>query len=139
MADVTAAKSWTIATSLNRERQLAFDLGENGITISNGTSPVEQLLAAVGACFVQSCAAVMQHQEMAAAGLGVSVSGHKPAGPIRGKGLNRIDIVVRFDRPIAQATRDRILKDTKAVCTVTNTLSKDVEIAVTSVAGDAPQ
>ena len=39
MADITAAKSWTVTTTIDDTHRSTFDLGKNSITLGGGVSP----------------------------------------------------------------------------------------------------
>lgn len=138
MSDITAEKYWSISTDVAPGEPLRFfDGGSNEVELA-GLSPVEQLLGAIGSCFGQSCAAMMQYYALPVSALRVVAHGHKPAGSLIGKGLDRLKLEVRFDASVDSAQRSKLLADTKKICTVTNSLSKDIvfDVALASI-GDS--
>lgn len=88
--------------------------------------PVEFLVAGVAACFVKSCAAVLEARGEPCIAVRAEAVAIKAADrPAR---VGRITI--RYAMPaLTDAHAGRIAKDAKRICTVTNSLSSDVTLA----------
>ena len=138
MTDITDAKSWTVSSRLGAGSSLAMEADQGSVLLEGEVSPVEQLLAAIGACFAKSCSGVMQYHGLPSAHIEVSVLGHKPAGKLMDKGLDRIEISVQIAQDMSDDKLQMVLRDTKRVCTVTNSLSKEIDLLVSGSAGVVP-
>ncbi|GAA0309910.1 hypothetical protein GCM10009087_19970 [Sphingomonas oligophenolica] len=136
MSDLTAAKSWTVTGDVAPTGRVSFrTVGEPGIDIGT-VSPIEQLLGAVCSCFGQTCLALMQFHGLAPVGLRVVCHGHKPAGSLVGKGLDQLRLDISFAGSL-NGREPRIIDDAKKLCTVTNSLSKDIAVSVALTDGIA--
>ncbi|WP_186456768.1 OsmC family protein [Sphingomonas suaedae] len=132
MAKPTDPKSWSISTIVEPDGPACFAFADSDLDVA-AASPVEQLLAAVGSCFGQSCIAMMRYHAWPVLAVELVVKGHKPAGPLIGKGLDTLEIFAHFCGAISVERQQRLLADAKKVCTVTNSLSSAIMITVKTV------
>lgn len=88
-------------------------------------SPVDLLVAAVAGCFVKSCHMVQEARGEPKTPVIAEVRGTKAQGA-----PNRVGhVTIAWDLPGLAAERaERIAKDAKRICTVTNTMSCDFEV-----------
>lgn len=88
-------------------------------------SPVDLLVAAVAGCFVKSCHMVQEARGDTKTRVIVEVVGIKGTGS-----PNRVGAVtLAWDLPGLDAqTAEKVAKDAKRICTVTNTMSCDFEV-----------
>lgn len=89
-------------------------------------SPVDLLMGAIAGCFVKSCHMVQQARGEATTKIQVSVTGTKAEDTPNRVGHVRIGWAIP-DLPADQA--EKIAKDAKRICTVTNTMSCSFEVA----------
>ena len=85
-------------------------------------SPVEMLLAAVAGCFVRSCHAVLKARGEAP----VAISARVTATKARNLPARVATVEIAWAMPaLSPATAERIARDAKRICTVTNSLSAE--------------
>lgn len=88
-------------------------------------SPVDLLVAAVAGCFVKSCHMVQEARGEAKTAVRCEVVGSKAEGA-----PNRVGhMVLSWSLPELEPARaERIARDAKRICTVTNTMSCSFEV-----------
>lgn len=89
-------------------------------------SPVDLLVAAIAGCFVKSCHMVQDARGEAKTDVTAQVVGTKADG-----GPNRLGSVsITWALPgLAADQAEKIAKDAKRICTVTNSMSCDFEVS----------
>ena len=122
--------NWVVRAELSREGAFDFQLppGEGGgAARAPGLAvPVEQLLVSVASCFARSCHIVLGARGDALCDIRIDVTGEKAGDPPNR--LTRIRLaceLVGLDAVLA----GRVRRDAKRICTVTNTLACDFEVA----------
>ena len=135
MAAITDAKSWSLTCLIAPDTSLSF-LDQAGTPTSlEAFNPVQLLLSAAAGCLAKVCASLVEANQLPAYPITVAITGHKPAGPLPGKGLNAMDVTVTFDAQAQASGLDyskaqALVAKAKTLCTVTNTLSPAVTFAV---------
>ncbi len=149
-------KSWTVYAMSEGEAPLYLHCDDRPATQPEGgsagpgtwdpPSPVQYLLLAVAGCFALSCRAVLKKRATASCATAevpasaiqnfqVSVTGDKLQGA--GNRLARISVVTQF-HDMAEEDAAAVLRDAKALCTVTNTLSGSPAIHYAARSGRHP-
>lgn len=110
---------WRVRADLSAEGELHLD----GALLDG--SPVDLLVAAVAGCFVKSCHMVQEARSEAKTRVIAIVRGVKGDGS-----PNRVGHVsIAWDLPGLDADRaERIARDAKRICTVTNSMSCEFEV-----------
>lgn len=110
---------WHVRAELSAEGQLELQ----GPLLAG--SPVDLLVAAVAGCFVKSCHMVQDARGEAKTAVIAEVRGLKGAGT-----PNRVGKVsISWDLPgLDAAQAEKIAKDAKRICTVTNSMSCEFEV-----------
>lgn len=110
---------WQARVDLSSDGDLRLDS-----PMLEGT-PVDLLVAAVATCFVKSCHLVQEARGDAKSAVHCDVTGTKAEGPPNRIGHMRI----AWSLPgLDAAQAERIAKDAKRICTVTNSLSCETEM-----------
>ncbi|EKF17705.1 membrane-anchored protein OsmC family [Nitratireductor pacificus pht-3B] len=121
---------WRMTAQLSQGGELRLDLAGNGPDAGGATdawTPVDFLAAAVAGCFVKSCQMVLQALGEAERHIEAHVELDKAdAKPNR---VGRARIRYMIDGLDADRAA-RIAKDAKRICTVTNTLNCEFELAI---------
>lgn len=112
---------WFVETSIDHQGKFNLAIGDAVIGSPEIASPVDYLLVAVGTCFAKSCAVILAAQNEPENPVSVEVFGRKAdTGPNR---IDRILVEVTFEDTIKPDRADRILRNAKRICTVSNSLS----------------
>ncbi len=121
--------NWTVHAALNRDGAFAVHLppeGEEGTPRPpDAAVPVEQLLVSVASCFARSCHIVLGARGEALCDIRIAVVGEKAGDPPNR--LERIRVSCELVG-VESGRADRIRRDAKRICTVTNTLACAFEV-----------
>ncbi len=101
---------------------------DDGNSASDEVAPVEYLLASVASCLAKSYRIVFQARGMEESSLKVTVGGKKADD--RPNRLSDIKVDVDFYALKSMDMIERVTRDVRRLCTVSNTLEKGVEISV---------
>ena len=114
--------NWRIELSLDEDGRI--DFGNDGFALEE-SKPVDLLLASVGACFARSCHIVQAARGEDPTWIELEIVGTKSAD--RTKRLAHVVIGYRF-RGLASDHAERIGRDAKRICTVTNSLVSEISV-----------
>ncbi len=127
------SKSYGPLTVTSHADDSIISITEGGHSVGVGltagpdsSSPSDLLLGALGSCIYISLGMAANALKHSVSDLTVCVTAEKAQSlPHR---IDRFDVQVSFDFNGTAEERDRILKDTKALCTVSNTLNANVTL-----------
>lgn len=122
--------NWSVHAELSRGGAFVFQPQPDGAgrpaRAPAEAVPVEQLLVSVASCFAVSCHIVLEARGEAPCDIRIDVTGEKAGTPPNR--LERIRIACELVG-LEAGLAGRIRRDAKRICTVTNTLACDVEVA----------
>lgn len=122
--------NWTVRAEMAADGTLRLTVvdgaGQGADMMPDRVQPVDLLVAGVAACFVKSCAAVLEARGEPPAAIRAEAVAVKAADkPAR---VGRMTI--RYAIPaLTDSHAGRIARDAKRICTVTNTLACEVTLA----------
>ncbi|MCP4384001.1 MAG: OsmC family protein [Hyphomicrobiales bacterium] len=135
-----ATKTWRMAADIDPNAAVAvsFILDGSRQPVDNiGTlAAAEILVASIAVCFASSCQITMDARSLPRASISVDVLAIK--APDRPNRVASVTIHVEISADLELRTYDRILRDAKRICTVSNSLSPDIVIDVSRAHADGP-
>lgn len=114
---------WRVDGRVSAAGELVIEL-EGGHGLLDG-SPVDMLLGAIAGCFLRSCHLVQKARREEASEISVKITGRKADGI-----PNRVaHVEIAYAMPgLDPALGERIARDAKRICTVTNSMSCEFEV-----------
>lgn len=125
------SKNWDVSLSAPANGTPSYKFENIEAAYALDVSPVELLLGAISSCFAMSCQASLQARSKPNSEVCVRALGKKAEDkPNR---LASAHLIVAFVPDIDPALRDKVVKDAKALCTVTNSLSDQLDLVIETV------
>ena len=107
----------------------AEDPASAGTTHPPDKTPVDTLLASLGSCIIRSVQWAAAQQKATLNPFSVTVSGVKAETPPNR--VEKIDVTVSHDLVSDPVLADKIVKQAKSICTVSNSLTCDITLTLT--------
>ena len=134
-----ATKTWRMAAEVSRDGKTLVSVYREGrrqrVEDMGDLAAAEILVGSLAVCLGASCQIVMKARSLPAAVIDVDVLATKAADPPSRVATARA--AVRISADLDHRRRQRILDNAKRICTVSNSLSSEIELTVVDAATEA--